>query len=135
MLESLLPDLVSDEETLVRFLTQSNHYSSGRVKPTAFIPNPRSQNTSVFRVEAEPAIICTTWDSLPATKRQLKASAVVLSVDVRKALLDVFSYEPPPRHANIENWYWDSNDSAEQRARQLKCASLVASKARLIENL
>lgn len=53
-LSSGLPEHVGGSEDLARFLTSSNHYNATMVRPTAFMPNPKNGETSVFRHGAEP---------------------------------------------------------------------------------
>jgi hypothetical protein len=44
MLPSGLPERVSDNEDLSRFLTQSGQFNSLGAKPAAFLPSPKHRN-------------------------------------------------------------------------------------------
>ena len=117
-LDSGLPDLVGDEEDLARFLTSSSQYNATMAKPSAFLPNQKFKNTSVFRHGKEPL------DELKRIgaehlrgERPIQAVAFVTARHVRSAQLDVLAKEPPPRHANIEGWPWLAADPELQSAR------------------
>lgn len=101
-LPSGLPEYVGDDEDLARFLTQSNHFSASRVKPSAFLPNPKYTNTSIFRMRADPARLSDTWNQNNPGGRPLRGAAICQARHVRTAGLDVIASEPPPTHANIE---------------------------------
>jgi hypothetical protein len=131
-LPSGLPDLVADDEDAVRFLTQSNQFNAQMVKPSAFLPNPKDRETSVFRQEARPQ------DPLWALAREVitgravhGAASFKARVPRRTGQLDVVAAEPPPRHAAIRNWPWFDNDPEEQKARQKALAIVIASEATL----
>jgi len=74
-LPSGLPEYVGDDEDLARFLTQSNHFSASRVKPSAFLPNPKYTNTSIFRMRADPARLSDTWNQNNPGGRPLRGAA------------------------------------------------------------
>lgn len=132
MLESGLPELVDDSEVVVRFLFQRSGFSAERVKPSAFMPNPNDNKKSVYRIDADPEIVLATHASSPLVEKKLKAAAAVLTIDIRKASLDVASQEPPLRHANIEGWFVDNNDPERTKAKQMEAAIIIADKATLI---
>jgi hypothetical protein len=125
-LPSGLPEHVGDDEDLARFLTQSNHFSASRVKPSAFLPNPKHRNTSVFRMRADPARLSDTWNHNNPGGRPLRGVAICQARHVRTAGLDVIASEPPPMHANIEGWPWLENDAELQKAQQLERANQIA---------
>lgn len=132
-LPSGLPDTVSDEEDLARFLTSSGHYNAQIVKPSAFLPSPKHQNTSVFRHGKEPLQdLKDLGEKYIQTERRIHGVGVLRARDVRSAKLDVVSKEPPPKHANIEGWPWFENDPELQRAQQKERASLMSQKAELL---
>ena len=129
-LASGLPEHVSDDEDLARFLTSSGHYNACSVKPAAFMPNPRNGETSVFRHGAEPL------DELKAiaqtevgVDRSIHGAAIVKAGVVREATLEVRAKEPPPRHADIIDWPSSENDPDLAKAQQKKLAALIAQKA------
>ncbi len=135
MLDSGLPEVVGDSETVIRFLFQSNRFAQGRVKYSAFLPNPEHRNTSVFRIPPDPRLVRDVHTGSALADMELKAAASVLARDVRSAGLHLVSQEPPPRHANIEGWFWDNNDHELTRARNKELAIAIANEALLIELL
>ena len=129
-LPSGLPEEVADEEDLARFLTSSSHYSSSKVKPAAFLPNPKNGETSVFRHGAEPL------DSLRAiaqeevgTERNIHGAAVVEASVVISIGLEVRAKEPPPRHADIIGWPWHKEDPLWGKAERKELALRIVQKA------
>lgn len=131
-LPSGLPEHIDDEESLARFLTQSNQFNSFMAKPAAFLPNPKHRNTSVFRAGNAPAQLRQIWEAL-GSQRTLKAAAVCKAARIRANQLDVIAEEPPPAHANIENWPWLDNDPELQKAKQLELAGQIASATELVK--
>ncbi|MBU3678895.1 MAG: hypothetical protein FGM32_04715 [Candidatus Kapabacteria bacterium] len=134
MLDSGLPIIVGDDEMLLSFICQRDHYAlqNSRVKYSAFIPSKKHRNKSVFRNVASADAIRETWNRLPPQQRPLKAGAAVAARDVRDAELDVLSDEPPLRHANIEGWFWDDSDDESTKAKQKVSALAIADRAQLI---
>jgi hypothetical protein len=133
MLASGLPETVADDEDLARFLTSSGHLNSQMVKPAAFLPSARDQETSVFRHGSEPRE--TLWAiglEHAAVGRTLHGVAIVKTRDVRDALLEVTADEPPPRHAVVRGWPHLDNDPELQKAQQKERAISIASKAVLL---
>jgi hypothetical protein len=126
-LPSGLPDVVSDEEDLARFLASSRWYNSIGPKSAAFLPNPKDGETSVFRHSGDP--LDELWSLFAGPS--LHGAAIVKARDVRSAELEVIASEPPPKHAAIRGWPIAS-DPALQKAQQKECALLVASKAKLL---
>jgi|SRR3974390_508269 hypothetical protein len=131
-LPSGLPEIVADEEELVRFLTQSNRFNSIMAKPAAFLPNPKFRNTSVFRIIPDPELIRLAWQQNKVGEGSLKAAAACTAIEVRKTGLDVLPEEPPSRHANLEGWPWLDGDADLQRAKQLEIAQGIAQKSKLV---
>lgn len=134
MLDSGLPIIVGDDETLLCFICQRDHYApqSNSVKYSAFVPSKKFRNKSVFREVASAEAIRETWNRLPPQNRQLKAGAAIVARDVRDAALEVLSDEPPLRHANIEGWFWDESDDESTKAKQKVSALAIADRAQLI---
>lgn len=129
-LPSGLPEQVDGKEDLARFLTSSNHYNSSGVKPTAFLPNPKNGETSVFRHGAEPL------DSLRAiaqkevgTDRNIHGAAIVQASVVTSIRLEVRAKEPPLRHADIVGWPWNHEDPLWGKAERKELAARIAQKA------
>lgn len=132
MLSSGPTEFVADGENLARFLPQSSQFNSQMAKPAAFLPNPKSRNTSVFRYGNDPERLLRLWNETATAGRALKGAAVFMASHVRKSQLDAIAAEPPPAHANIEGWPWMENDPELQKARQLELASQIASTAELV---
>lgn len=132
MLTSGLPELVADEEPLVRFLTSYSQFNSQMVKPLGYMPGPMDGNTSVFRQAAEPThSIWQTADRVLGTKRLAKAAGLLTAADVRRATLEVIASEPPPLHADITQWPEVADDPDATRARRKELALLLAQAATL----
>ena len=131
-LPSGLPEIVADDENLSRFLTQGGQFNSFGAKPAAFLPNPKYRNTSVFRLGNEPDRLRQVWEESTTGGRTLKAAAICRAKDVRAVRLDVLAKEPPPAHANIEDWPWNETDPELQKARQLELAGQLASASEVV---
>lgn len=131
-LPSGLPDQIANEESLSRFLTQSNQFNSFMAKPAAFLPHPVHRNISVFRIGNEPDRLKQVWNETATGERQLKGVALFTAADVRKLELEVIAEEPPPAHANIEGWPWLDNDPELQKARQKELAAQIANKTTIV---
>jgi hypothetical protein len=131
-LPSGLAEHVADDESLARFLTQSNQFGLGMAKPAALLPNPKHRNTSVFRMGAEPDQLRRVWAETNTSDRQAKAAALFKAADVRKARLEVAAQEPPPAHANIDGWPWLDSDPELQKAQQKERAQEIASKTTIV---
>ena len=103
------PAQVSSEEPLSRYLLQSGHFSRqhSRVKPNAFLPEPRGLATSVFRTygltETEIWEIAGAHVSGP-TGRPVYGRADILASQVEATGLRVNPDNVPERHANIVGW-------------------------------
>lgn len=132
-LPSGLPEWVDDDEALTRFLTSSSQFNTLMVKPTAFLPNPKNGETSVFRHAAEPRDAL--WDIgavYVAGGRTLHGAALFNARHVREAGLEVKAHEPPPRHANIVDWPTAGTDLQMIRAEQKERALVIAKFAELV---
>ncbi len=132
-LPSGLPEQVGDEENLARFLTQSNHFNAVMVKPTAFLPNPKNGQTSVFRQgnESREAL----WQAGAkhvAGEPNIHGVPIFTAKRVREAQLDVVAKEPPPRHANIIGWPSIASDPEMEKARRKDLANQIAQHAELL---
>jgi len=101
-------------------------------KPVAFLPNPKHKNTSVFRASNDSEKLQQVWQSTSTGERTLKGIAIFKAIHVRAANLDVIAAEPPPAHANIEQWPW-IEDPDLQRAKQLEHAQKIAQFADVIK--
>ncbi len=133
ILPSGLPKLVADEEDLARFLTSSSQFNAKMVKPSAFLPNPKDRETSMFRHGSEPRE--TLWaigEENAANERTLHGAAICKARHVRAVPLEVEAGEPPPRHAAIRGWPWNENDPELQKAKQKEMAAVIASEAALL---
>lgn len=127
MLPSGLPDEVGDQEPVSRFLTQSGHYNSSVVRPSAFMPHPERRNTSVFRIGNEPGRLKQIYTDTDKSGRTLHGAGILSAKAVRGAEpLDLEAHEPPLAHANIEKWPWP-DDVEDRRSRHKELATLLAS--------
>lgn len=122
---------VGDGEDIVRFLTQNGHFNSTQAKPSAFLPSPEKQETSVSRHGREPLNNLKEIGRTAAGNRTLHGAALFKALVVRTAELDVLADEPPDFHAVIRHWPTDA-DPALQKARQKEKALLIASAAELL---
>lgn len=109
-------------DPLARFIFSTSHFSreNERVKHNAFLPAGDGK-TSVFQIkeigEAETWVIGE--EVAEKRKQPLHARGDIVAADVSKVGLRVVPSEPPPRHANIEDW------PAEKSAQKLKAIDLA----------
>lgn len=131
MLLSGLSVQVADDEDLARFLTQSNQYSASSrvVKPAAFLPSPKSRDTSVSRHGRAPHDELKSLGLSAAGARPLYGAAIFKALNVRAGGLEVESREPPLRHAVVLGWPWIESDPDLQKAKQKEIAALLSSAA------
>ncbi len=132
VLPSGLEDVIRDGEELCRFLTQSNQFNQTMVKPAAFLPSPKSRETSVFRHGAEPADQLWTIGAAALGSRAFYGAAIFNLSATGDAGLTVSAAEPPPRHAAIRGWPWDDKDPELTKARQKEKAGIIASRSLLL---
>lgn len=132
-LPSGLPEEVSDDEPLARFLTSSGHFNSSKTKQAAFLPNPKDGRTSVFRHGQEPKASLEAIGNRQIAGRRVYGAGIVKAGDVRAVELDVESIEPPPRHADIINWPWMKDDREFGKAQRKEMAILLAQKSLLVQ--
>ena len=126
-LPSGLPEIIADEEDLARFLTQRSHFSREMPKPSAFLPSPRDEETSISRHGSQPLERLWQIGRQAAGDRTLYGAAIIKAASVRAAKLKVESSEPPPRHAAIRGWPWADDDDL-RKAQQKERALLLASR-------
>lgn len=113
---------IQPQDPLARFIYSSSHIrrETKSVKHNAFMP-AADNKTSVFRTkelsEAE------TWaigeEVAERRKQTLHARGDIVAADVSKVNLRVVPSEPPPHHANIEDW------PDEKSAQKLKAIDLA----------
>ena len=133
MLPSGLSEVIDDDEDLARFLTSSSQFNAIMVKPSAFLPNPRDGETSVFRHGNEPRDeLWKIGRECAVVDRTLHGAAIFKARNVRVALLELVASEPPPRHAGIVRWPWLEDDPEMQKAHQKERAALIARYAELV---
>jgi len=118
-LSSGLPEILENEEDLARFLTSSNHFNSIGPKPAAFMPNPRNDETSVYRHGGTPIEELRKIAQAEVGHLRIHGAAIVGVKDVRDAFLEVLAKEPPLRHADIV--HWPKSDTSLDKA---KCKEL-----------
>lgn len=129
ILPSGLPEHISDEESLARFLNSSRLFNaSGLIKPAVFLP--RNGETSVFRYEPNAGNeIWATAEQIIQEGRKTHGVAFIQALDVREIALDVHSKEPPRRHADIIGWQVGADVMS--KAKQKELAALLAQGAEL----
>jgi hypothetical protein len=132
MLPSGLSEIITDDEALARFLTQRSHFSSLMAKPAAFLPSPKSRETSVSRHSGDPREELWAIGMVAAGERALYGAAIFKANIIKSIDLEVVSAEPPHRHAAIKGWPWDEMDPDLQRAKQKEIATVIASQAVLL---
>jgi len=111
-------------EPLSRFLTQSGHFTTGRVKPRAFLPGPDG-TTSTFRTHGLTADeIWALGESLLAAPRgqHLYGSGDLSVSSVVDTGLSVDPDNDPPRHAGIVGWP-EGKDARLSRAQRLAASA------------
>jgi hypothetical protein len=131
-LPSNLPDIIADDEDIARFLTQSSHFNSSMVKPSAFSPSPTDRETSVCRHGVDPLEKLWSLGADAANARHLHGAAILKAHTVRNVGLEVLPDEPPPHHAAIRGWPWLDGDPELQKAKQKEIALVMASQAMLL---
>lgn len=133
MLPSGLSEVIEDDEYLARFLTSASQFNAVMVKPSAFLPNPRDSETSVFRHRGEPRDeLWKIGRDYAVGDRTLHGAAIFQARNVRDALLEVVASEPPPKHASIVRWPWFEDDPEMHKAHQKERAALIARYAELV---
>ena len=131
-LPSGLSEHVADEEDLARFLTSSSQFNALMAKPSAFLPSPKDDATSVFRHASEPREALWQIGSDHVVHRTLHGAAIVKARRVRAALLEVVVQEPPPRQANIVGWPSLAPDPEVAKAERKERALLIAQYAEVV---
>lgn len=124
---------VANEETLARFLTSSRQFNTlGDVKGVAYMPNPRYQNTSVYRRGEKDLDDLWSIADEQIQGRTVHGVAFSQAADVRSVGLDVEAEEPPAYHANIVKWPFGGRDPKLDKAEQKELAAVMASQAELV---
>ena len=97
VLPSGLPESVADTEDLARFLPQLNYFNQAGVKPVAFLPNPKSLETSDFRHGGDdiPNLRRIGQENI-SSDRTIYGAAFVKASHVRAVMLQVLASDPPP---------------------------------------
>lgn len=132
MLPSGLSETIRDEEDLARFLTQGSQFTALMAKPSAFLPNPKDHETSVSRHGSDPREELWAIGFAAAGERKLYGAAIVKAEVVRATQLEIYANEPPPRHAVVRDWPWDSADPDLQKAKRKEIAAVIASQSVLL---
>lgn len=132
-LPSSLPDIVADDEDVARFLTLSGQYNSTGAKHSAFLPNPKDRERSVFRHSSEPreGLWQLAREHVIRDGQHLLGAALVRAGRVRSLRLEILAIEPPPRHAAIVCWPWPE-DPELRKAQQKELALVLAQHSQLV---
>ena len=130
-----MADIVGQEESLGRYLTQRDHFSrpDNAVRPRAFMPPP-SLRLSVFRIDGLSTEAV--WDigqrevinTMSQPSRTLYGMADIKVLSVQENNLVVDPDKTPVRHANIVGW----PEGPENKARRKSIAQELAADARLV---
>lgn len=129
-LPSGLPENVSDEEFLARFLTSSGHFNSLGAKHAAFMPSAKDGKTSVFRHGHEPSeALQAIGKQHVAGERRLFGAAMITAAEVRAVSLELKACEPPDRHADIVRWPWRAEDPDFAKGERKLLAMALAQKS------
>lgn len=130
-LPSGLAEEVDAVEPIARFLTASGHANTSAVKPSAFLPNPKNGETSVFRHGSDPigGLMNIASTALSSRAASVRGAAIIQAADVFEVQLDVIAKEPPPRHADIVGWDWQQADRDFGKAKQKEKAAFLAQRA------
>lgn len=131
-LPSGLSEHVLDEEDLARFLTSSSQFNALMAKPSAFLPSPKDDATSVFRHSGEPREALWQIGTDHVVHRTMHGAAIIRTRHVRAAMLDVVAQEPPPRHANIVGWPSLAPDPEMGKAERKERAARIAQYAEVV---
>ncbi len=131
-LSSGLPEIVSDDELISRFLTsRGSHFNKTAVKQAAFIPNRHNGRLSVVRHPGEPVEeaqrIALDDFKLP----KVHGVGVVSAEQIREERLDLDADDTPPRHADIIGWPWLEEDPEFGKSERKLKAIALAQKASL----
>lgn len=129
-LESGLPEQISPDEDLVRFLF-SKEYKTDQVKPVAFLPVHKERTTSIYRHGRDP--LRRLWDigdGVAQTRgKELKGAAFFKASDLDGTNLFVIAFEPPPRHGEISGWIWTEDPEDPNLKSQLLLQAMIIANA------
>lgn len=128
-LPSGLPESIAGDEDIARFLTQSSQFNTTMVKPAAFLPHPKSRESSVSRHGREPMERFWQLGQAAAGDRTLHGAAIFKAHNAQKVGLELVTDEPPDFHAAIRGWPWNETDLELQKSQQKERAVLLASAA------
>lgn len=98
-------------------------------KPSAFLPSPKSRETSIARHGRQAAESLWQIGANAAGNRALYGAAIFNAGVARRLSLEVLADEPPLRHAVLRGWPWLEDDPEMQKAKQEEIASCLASVA------
>ncbi|MDZ7661958.1 hypothetical protein [Thiohalophilus sp.] len=119
---------VSDDECLSRYIFSSKHFNTKGIKSVAFIPSPKNDETSVFRISNlnDDDVWAIGHNHVARLRKQsLKARADLLAAGPRSLSLDVTPETTLHKlHANIVNWPTERDDKIELAIDLAKMATL-----------
>jgi hypothetical protein len=106
-------DEISSSELVTRYILDKSYYrtSNQSVRHNAFMPAPKTNETSVYRIEElESEEIWSIGDKFVAKLRnkELIGRADIIASDILNEELKIQPFpQPHPRHANITDWPYD----------------------------
>jgi hypothetical protein len=120
---------VLDDELLVRFILSSSGYTKDlAVTANAFMPNPNTMDTSVFRhsglSENEMWKIGEQIANLRPAK--LHGRADVIAIHVKKQSLSIQPTREPKNHANITGW------PSDKPSRKIKALAIALAAGKMV---
>ncbi len=128
-LPSGLPEVVANDEPILRFLTNRNHYNTSAVKPPAFTPNPKDGCLSVARHNAEPIDASERMAREDFNLPKAVGVARLPAKAFRKEGLDFRADDTPPRHADVIDWPWREDDPEYGKSERKLIAAALAQQA------
>lgn len=132
MLQSGLEDVIGDEESLARLLTQSGHFNTAGVRHTVFLPHKTDRETSVYRHSGNPSDELWAIATANSNGRKFYGAGIFKAKVARAQLLEVVADEPPDRHAVLRDWPFNDTDPEMEKGRHKEIAMALARDADLL---
>lgn len=121
---------INPEENLARYILQKSHIRSSNktVRYNAFLPAPRTGNTSVYRTTefSNDEIWEIGYKVARGRQKTLHGRADILANDVIETGLDIDNDNNPKGHTNITSW-------PKEKSERMELAQELASNAQLYQ--